>query len=346
MRRAHKLTLCLLLLNLGDVRALRAEEFQIGIIDFYGRHRVTEEEVRQALTFKEGDTISLAGDEPPALFVASESRLGALPAIVRAHTNFVCCDAGRAIIYVGIEEKGQATLHFRSAPRGNVRLPADILQAGHEFSQAFAAAMQRGDNVEDDSQGHSLAHDPATRAVQERFVGYATRNLIDLRRVLHESSDATQRSLAAQILGYVTNKQNIVEDLVYGMSDPSDEVRNNAMRALAVFANVPSTGARPMVRVPYEPFIRLLNSLAWTDRNKASWALMGLSERRDPALLRKLRGEAMAALIEIAHWKSEGHAFPALMLLGRIAGQSDDATQAALTRGERESIIVEALKRH
>ena len=104
--------------------------------------------------------------------------------------------------------------------------------------------MQRGDNVEDDSQGHSLAqHDPATRAVQERFVGYATRNPIELRRVLRESSDATHRSLAAQILGYVTNKQNIVSDLVYGMSDPSDEVRNNAMRALAVFANVPSTVA-------------------------------------------------------------------------------------------------------
>jgi hypothetical protein len=332
--------------TLSGVRALRAEEFQIGIVDFYGLHRVTQNEARKALTFKEGDTIMLAGDEPPAFLVASESRLAALPGIVRAHTNFVCCDAGRAIIYVGIEEKGQTTLHFRSAPRGSVRLPADILQAGHDFSEAFVAAMQRGDNVEDDSQGHSLAHDPATRAVQERFVGYATRNLIELRRVLRESSDATQRSLAAQILGYVTNKQNIVSDLVYGMSDPSDEVRNNAMRALAVFANVPSTVARPMVRVPYEPFIGLLNSLVWTDRNKASWALMGLSARRDPGLLRKLRGEAMATLIEMAHWQSEGHAIPALMLLGRIAGQSDDATQAALTRGERESIVIEALKRH
>jgi len=177
-------------------------------------------------------------------------------------------------------------------------------------------------------------------------VGYATRNLTELRRALRESSDATQRSLAAQILGYVANKQDVVGDLVYGMSDPSDEVRNNAMRALAVFANAPSSVARPIVHVPYEPFIRLLGSLVWTDRNKASWALMGLSERRDPRLLRKLRGEAMSALVEMANWKSEGHALPALILLGRIAGQSDEATQAALSRGERESIINGALKRH
>ena len=73
---------------------------------------------------------------------------------------------------------------------------------------------------------------------------------------------------------------------------------------------------------------------------------MGLSERRDPELLRKLRGEAMATLIEMARWKSEGHAIPALTLLGRIARQSDAAIQAALTRGERENIIREALNRH
>jgi len=152
MRRAQRTTLCLLLVTLsGGVRELRGQEFQIGIIDFYGLHRVPESVVRQALTFKEGDTISLAREEPPPFLVSSESRLAALPGIMRAHTNFVCCDAGRAIIYVGIEEKGQATLQFRSAPRGGRRLPADILQAGHDFSDAFAAAMQRGDNVEDDS---------------------------------------------------------------------------------------------------------------------------------------------------------------------------------------------------
>jgi hypothetical protein len=62
-------------------------------------------------------------------------------------------------------------------------------------------------------------------------------------------------------------------------------------------------------------------------------------------LLNQLHREAMAVLIEVAHWKSEGHAMPALMILGRIGGQSDDARRAAWTRGEREGIIDAALKR-
>ena len=139
--------------------------------------------------------------------------------------------------------------------------------------------------------------------------------------------------------------EDVVGDLVHGMSDSSADVRNNAMRALAVFAHVAPTSGRPIVRVPYEPFIELLHSPVWTDRNKASLALMALSGRRDPKLLEQLQREAMAPLIEMAHWKSDGHAMPALMILGRIGGQSEDAIQAAWTRGERESIINAALKR-
>lgn len=345
MNRPRRTALCLALGILSGVHQLAGQELQIGIIDFYGLGRVSESEARQALTFKEGDTISLVGDEPPAVLAESERRLSRLSGVTRAQTNLVCCDAGRGIVYVGIEEQGRATKHFRTAPRGNVRLAADIVQAGNEFSEALMAAVQRGDAVEDDSQGHALARDPATRAVQERFVGYAARDPKVLRRVLRASSDAEQRALAAQILGYVANKQDVVGDLVYGMSDSSADVRNNAMRALAVFASVAPTSGRPIVRVPYEPFIGLLNSAVWSDRNKASFALMGLSGRRDPKLLAKLQREAMAALIEMAHWKSEGHAMPALMILGRIGGQSDDAIQAAWTRGEREGIINAALKR-
>ena len=161
--------------------------------------------------------------------------------------------------------------------------------------------------------------------------------------VLRDSSDAEERALAAQILGYVVKKQDVVSDLVYGMSDPAENVRNNAMRTLAVFAAASPTSDQQALRIPYGPFVGLLKSPVWTDRNKASWALMSLSEHRDPKLLARLKREALAPLIEMAHWKSLGHAMPALVILGRIGGQPDDAIQAACTRGERESIINGAL---
>jgi hypothetical protein len=345
MTRPRSSTLFLALVTLAVVRVWANQTLHVGIIDFYGLGRVSASEVRRALPLKEGDPISIVDDERPAILAEVERRLSRLPGVARAHAHLVCCDEGRAILYVGIEEQGAALQIFRAAPRGDVRLAADIVQAGREFSTAFMAAVQRGEAGEDASQGHSLVHDPATRSVQQRFVGYAARDQKALRRVLGESSDAGHRELAAQVLGYVTDKQDVVGDLVDAMRDSSAEVRNSAMRALAVFARAAPSAARPRVRVPYDPFIALLRSPVWTDRNKASFALVELSERRAPVLLAKLRQEAMTPLVEMARWKSEGHAMPALMILGRIAGKSDEATGSAWARGEREAVIAAALRK-
>ena len=205
--------------------------------------------------------------------------------------------------------------------------------------------MQRGDTEEDRSQGHALNHDPRMRVVQERFIEYAERDLPLLRRVLRESSDPTHRALAAQVLGYAADKQSVVDDLVDALGDPFDEVRNNAMRTLLVFAEAAPSPSQRVPRVPYQPFIGLLNSPVWSDRNKASLALMALSEKRDPALLALLRRDALASLIEMARWKNAGHAQAAFIIVGRIAGYSDAAAQAAWDRGARDAVISAALNR-
>ena len=318
------------------------QEFQIGIIDFYGLNRTSAAQARQALTFKEGDTISLDGARPTFLS-ESENRLTLLPSIARAKANFVCCVQGRAIIFVGIEERGAATMRFREAPQDTARVANDIVQAGDEFSEALLAAARTGNTQEDDFQGHALAHDPAMRAIQERFVTYADRDLSELRRVLRYSSDARHRALAAQVLGYVGAKQAVVDDLVYAMSDPSGGVRNDAMRALLVFTRAAPPTTHPVLLVPYQPFIMLLNSPVWSDRNKASVALAELSKSREPELLAKLGNEAITPLVEMARWKSE-HGLTAI--LGRIAGYSDEAARAAWRRSEREVVISAALSRH
>jgi hypothetical protein len=344
MKRSRRLALCLAVGIASSVRQTPSQELRIGIIDFYGLSRVSAADARRVLTFKEGDTLSLSGDEHPPALHASERQLARLPGVAGAHLDIVCCDAGAVIVYVGIHERGQSTPRFRPAPRGNVRLAADIVRAGEEFSNALAAAVQRGEAAEDDSQGHALARDAATRAIQDRFLAYAARDLTELRRVLRESSDDAQRALAAQVLGYVPTKQAVVNDLIDAMADASATVRNNAMRALAVFARIVPAAGRSAVRVPYGPFIQLLLSMVWTDRNKASLALAELSERRDPDLLAQLRRQALTPLIEMARWKSPGHAMPALFILGRLGKQPDVAIQAAVDRGDREGIIKAALE--
>ena len=329
------------LILLTGCRKEDGQALRIGIIDFYGLHEVSATQARGAIAFKEGDTVVVAGDTEPALFVESKRRLLMLPGVLNARLELVCCEGDDFILYVGIEERDRPISRFRSAPEGPVRLPADVVQAGTDFERAMTAAVQRGDAGEDDSKGHALMHDPAARAVQERFIEMA-RDLPRLRDVLRQSGDAAHRALAAQILGYAASKRDVIDDLVYGMTDASSTVRNNAMRALALIAGA-NPGSSP--GIPIEPFVGLIHSLVWTDRNKAALALGRLSERRDPEMLATLRSRAMGPLVEMARWKSEGHARPAFEILGRIAGQSDEDANAAWRRGEREAVINAALQR-
>jgi hypothetical protein len=80
---AAGLVLLMILATFAAV-ALRADgqALKIGIIDFYGLNKVSPDEVRRLLTFKEGDTIALAG-EVPAVFRSSEERLMQVRGVVR-----------------------------------------------------------------------------------------------------------------------------------------------------------------------------------------------------------------------------------------------------------------------
>jgi hypothetical protein len=46
----------------------------------------------------------------------------------------------------------------------------------------------------------------------------------------------------------------------------------------------------------------------------------------------------------MARWKSKGHALAPFLIVGRLAGFSDDAAFAAWERGDRETVIKAALK--
>ncbi|HEY0510409.1 MAG TPA: hypothetical protein VGH73_00805, partial [Thermoanaerobaculia bacterium] len=251
----------------------------LGIIDFYGLRSLSEAQARQALQIKVGDTVS---DFP----AAAQHRLEALPGVAQARFELVCCDSGKSILYVGIGEKGAPTPRFDPAPKGKVRLPAAVVQAGGAYEKALFAAVAKGSVLQDMSQGHALDADPASRAVEENFVALAARYPKQLRDVLHHSADAPQRALAAQVLAYAADKQAVVAYFTAGMRDPDSGVRNNSMRALWVMA---ASGRR--IHVPVEPFIAMLSSLDWTDRNKASLALQSLTATRDPAILSQLRNQ-------------------------------------------------------
>ena len=314
----------------------------IGIIDFYGLRGVSAQQVKEALQIKEGDSMP---DDLEGAKRRAAQRLKSLPGVVGARISLVCCDAGKAILFVGIGEKGAPSIQFRPAPNGKVRLPQDILQAGKDEQNALMNAIIKGNSDEDQSSGHALSKDPHIRAFQERFITIAARDLKLLRDALRHSADAEHRALAAQVIAYTANKQAVVNDLVDAMRDPDDGVRNNAMRALAVMAGTERQTDKKQIRIPVRPFIDMLNAIEWTDRNKSTYALLRLTENRDPAVLSEIRQKALPSLIEMARWKSSGHAYAPFTLLGRVVGFPEDEITVAWERGDRAKFIEAAVKR-
>lgn len=325
--------LCQLVLLITAFIQARAQTMPpIGVIDVYGAHDVPEGKIRETLRLKEGDPV-------PIQRGAVEQRIAAIPGVSKARLHAVCCDAGKSILYIGIEESGVPGLTFRDAPTGSTYLPHDVVQTGEALDRALMEAVRRGGADEDQSRGHSLASDPAARAIQERFIQFAARDGELLANVLRTSSNAVHRARAAEVIAYATNKQAVVNDLVYATRDPSAGVRNDAVRALALIAAFAQRHPELHLQVSWMPFIDLLNSPVWTDRNKAAFTLMQLTETKDPALLKDLTTRALPALVEMARWKSRGHALPSFVMLGRIAGMPDDAIFKAWEDGKQQSVI-------
>jgi hypothetical protein len=273
-----------------------------------------------------------------------EQKLAAVRGVDDAFLTLVCCTQDRkSILYVGIEEASTPCQKFQPAPTGSMRLSEDVLSAGNDFEVTFHKSVLVGKFGEDDSKGHSLDSDPDVRAIQLRFIVLADAHLSNLKDVLHNSSDSQQRALAAQVLGYVKDKQAIVPDLVAALRDPDADVRNNSTRTLLVFAEFSPKPPAQKITISSQPFIELLNSCIWSDRNKSSGALAKLTEKRDPTLLAEIREQALPSLLEMARWKNLGHVWYALMILGRIGGLTDDEIQKNLDHGDRESMVAPAI---
>ena len=314
---------------------------KIGLIEFYGLHKITEAKLRAALGVHEGDFLPRSKGE-------AEERIDGLSGIVESHLESVCCEAGNMILFVGIEEKGAAHFDLREPPDGEAKLPEEVTTLYRRFIESSKTAARAGITAEDLTHGHALSADPETRDIEEQFVPVAKQYLPELRSILRNSSDEEQRAMAAYMIGYAPDKRDIVDDLQYALKDADAGVRFNATRglkALAVFTRLNSDSS---VKIEPTWFIEMLNSLSFTDRNQALGVLQILTDpkgtqRGDDSVLGQLRDRALSSLVEMARWKSLNYALPAFVLVGRLTDLTDSQVQDAWARGDRESVIAKAM---
>jgi len=306
----------------------------IGAIDFFGYAGFNLDPIKAALPIHEKDPFPGPVQVTEKMKEAVRSVIGRPPTDVAP----VCCDShGNYIIFVGLPGLTVKEPRWNPVPKGKLKLPPTLVELYDQTMEASSASVLKGNAREDSSRGYALSiSDSDFREKQLAVRAYAVKHDALVRAVLKTSSETKQRIVAAYFLGYARQSTTQIADLVRATRDTNDVVRNNATRALAVLAESSPTVA---ARIPARPFIEMLNSGSWSDRNKAGGLLGSLTRSRDPKLLAQLRSQAVTSLIEMARWRSIGHALSARLMLGRIGGIPEERLWNLANAGNAEEII-------
>ena len=321
------------LLLLGCVFAASlAAQPRIGSIEIFGARQVSKDKILKALAVKPGDPL------PPSKG-AAEERVEDVEGVLKARLEIFCCDEGKTILYVGIEERGGIAFQPRPEPAQELSLPAEVTGVYETFSSALGRAAQQQDLDEDLTEGHSLMRNPEVRTLQRRMIGLAATHEAELQNVLKNAADPAQRSIAAYVLQYVPDKSTVVNDLQLGMQDPDDSVRANAARSLRAIAVLGERDPELKIRVQATWFVELLNSVALQDRLEAAKTLLSFTDRKNEFLITNIRDRALPSLNEMARWQHLPHALPGFLLLGRVSGRTDIETMEAFANDRRETFL-------
>lgn len=308
----------------------RQQTVRIGEINWYGNRSIPDDTISKYAGIHEGDTISYQSLAARKI----EKSLEQLPNVMLAKTAVVCCDGNNNyILFAGVAENESQIVTYRRPPTLKIKLPEAYTNAYSHFARRFNDAILANQADDDWSQGHSMIRYAPARKVQEKYLRWANSDFDALKKIVRSSAYEGQRATAVQIIAYNDDKKRLIPELLYAMGDNDNEVRNNAVKALSALSYYMALHPGKF-KIPFQPFVRLINSVTWADRTKGLSVIMQLSETRDKELFELLRASSMRSLKEMALWKSKTHAMPAFIILSRMAGYNDEKI-FKMTSGDR-----------
>ncbi len=314
----------------AGLASLRGAPERIGKIEFFGSKGIDVAAILRALPVREGGPLPKSKKQ---IREAVERATG----VHLTDVAVVCCDENRQwMIYVGLPGESSRPLAYNSPPKGRIRLPGKATKLYEQTMNAMMKALVKGDIGEEGSPGYALATNVALREKQMEIRKYALAHESLLDQVLESSDDAFHREVAAHFLGYAQQSAAQITSLVRASSDPSASVRNNAVRALGELAD---SGPAAAMQIDPAPFIGMLSSTIWTDRNKGTFVIERLTLHPAPGLMTQLRGDPVDALLEMARWRWRGHSAEALSILGRMAGIEEGRLQSLIEKGDIGEIL-------
>src|SRR5262245_7920379 len=291
--RMNKIRPHILLLLLAIPIVGQAQRLRLGEIELFGTGGTNIEKVRASVPVHERDEVFL--DALPDLILRVRESIKKSIGKEPTDVSPVCCDErANLMIFIGLPGKNIEITAYNPEPKGSISFPKAIVYLYREEMDLNMETV-RGQAAEDSSKGYAFSSYPPLRAKQLAMREFAVPEASLIRWVLSQSSDAEQRTVAAQLLGYAIQDQKQILSLVRASRDRDEGVRNNAIRALAVLAR---SSQKIASRIPAAGFVSMLNSGVWTDRNKATYLLSILTTRRDARLLRLLRSRTLVSLLE------------------------------------------------
>lgn len=308
---------------------------RVGSIEIYGARKVPVQRIEKALGVKAGDVLPSREQ--------AEDRINKVGNVLVSRVEAACCIGHNMILYIGVEERDAPHIEFHPLPTGALQLAPGITENYRRFLDEVAASI-RGRNADEDlTNGYSLMADPDCRSFQNGFIHSAGSDLPVIASVLRESADPEQRAAAAYILQYAPRTARttpvMVDGIQWALQDQDDTVRDSALdslRAIMVGAKL-----HPEQEIHFEAtwLVELMNSVVWSDRIRASQALVTLTDTPNRAALDLLHARALPSVLEMARWHDLKHALPAFMLAGRMAGMDDGRIRQAWVSEDRESVL-------
>lgn len=309
---------------------------RVGYIDYFGQTGVKTQTIR--LPVATGDDLPIEKWATLKSSISDAVKKGTgKPATDVAIVGFD--DQKRLMIFIGIAGPTVLSVKYRRLPGGGAKLDDLGLKLYKDFTERLVPALQSGGGEEDDSQGYSLFKDPQLREIQLKMRSYALEHGDLIRSVLETSTNSAQRVAASQLLGYARHSKSQFDGLMAAVRDPDETVRNNAVRALGVLMR---SGAEHVRGLDPSPFIEMVRSGTWSDRNKGAAVLEQAIAGRDPKLSARVKRDALASLIEMARWQNHGHSYTARHILGRIAGIEEGKLMQMIADRKGEEIIATA----
>ena len=319
---------------------LDAQEHELPIlaIDFFGYGEADISQIRSHLPVHVGQTFPSYAEERSQSPKIREAIIQLTGKPVASLSNVEVDDG--YLIYIGLPGTTMQKFSTKEAPTGTVRLTGDATALYQQQMASLPKAIAAG-ATEDDSNGYALSSFPELRQTELKIRSFVLEHEALVRDVTTTASDKEERAAAADMLGYANFSTFQMQSLVQACYDPDALVRNNAVRAIgALISGRPNLSAQ----IPLPPFIQMLSSESWTDRNKAGWVLESLTKSRDPVVLQALRSQALGPLVEMAEWHDYGHAGSFRLILGRIAGIDEPTLERkAKIPDEVASIVAAAI---